>query len=179
MVSDGVGDVVAGMDVVDKESSIEEELFGEAADTEASGAEMGGGRRDEPHEDSAEEECGPKRVAPDPGMPTQSEIDDHNVDHLPFRSWCVACVEGKATGEQHRRSDGPAGQISRFAFDYMFVTKDKLIMREELTEEDEKKVLLKILVAKDSKSRAIFAHVVRRDGSRRGRLCSEETGRRH
>ena len=74
MVKDDVGDIVAGMDVANdprgEESSIEEELYGEAVDTKASGAEMGGGRRDEPHEDSAEEDCGPKRVAPDPGMPT-------------------------------------------------------------------------------------------------------------
>ena len=163
-----MGDIVAGMDVANdprgEESSIEEELYGEAINTEASGAEMGGGRRDEPHEDSAEEDCGPKRVAPDPGMPTQSEIDDHNVDHLPFRSWCIPCVEGRATGEQHRRNDGVASHVSKFAFDYMFVTKDKVILRDELTEEDEKKVLMKILVAKDSKSRAIFAHVVRRKG---------------
>ena len=160
-------DVVAGMDVAndpyEKESSIEEEPFGEAADAEAHGSEMGEGRRDESHEDGAEEDCGPKRVAPDPGMPTQSEIDDHNVDHLPFRSWCVPCVEGKATGEQHR-CGGPVGQVSRFAFEDIFITKDKIVPRDELTEQDEKKVLMKILVAKDSKSRAIFAHVVRRKG---------------
>ena len=47
----------------------------------------------------------------------------------------------------------------------MFVTKNKVILREELTEEDEKKVLIKILVAKDSKSRTLFAHVVRRKGT--------------
>ena len=47
----------------------------------------------------------------------------------------------------------------------MFVTKNKVILREELTEEDEKKVSIKILVAKDFKSRALFAHVVRRKGA--------------
>ena len=131
-----VNDKVGGIDEAGVEASIEGDLFGEIADTEAGGAELGSGRRIEAHEDSAEEDCGPKRVAPDPGMPTQSEVDDHNVDHLPFRSWCVSCVEGKATGEQHR-SDGPEGQVSRFAFDYMFVTRDRLILREEFAEEDE------------------------------------------
>ena len=87
MVDDSVGDVVAGMDVVDKESSIQEELFGDVTDADAQRSEMGNGHRDESHDDGAEEDCGPKRVAPDPGMPTQSEVDDHNVDHLPFRSW--------------------------------------------------------------------------------------------
>ena len=83
-------------------------------------------------------------------------------------------MEGKATGEQHR-SDGPAGQISKFAFDYMFVTKHKVILREELTEEDEKMVLIKSLVAKDSKSRALFAHVVTRKALTK-RICGNEIG---
>ena len=48
MVNDEVGDVVAGMDVVDEESGIEEELFSEVADTKASGTEMGRGRRNDP-----------------------------------------------------------------------------------------------------------------------------------
>ena len=47
----------------------------------------------------------------------------------------------------------------------MFVTRDRLILREELTEEDKKKILLKISVAKDSKSRALFAHVARKKGA--------------
>ena len=111
-----------GVDEAGVQTGIEGALFGEVADTEAGGAEMGSGRGIEAHEDSAEEDCGPKRVAPDHGMPMQWEFDDHNVDHLPFRLWCVSCAEGKATGEQHR-SDGPEGQISRFAFDYMFVTR--------------------------------------------------------
>ena len=40
MVDGSVGDVVAGMDVVDKESSIQEELFGDTTDAEAHGSEM-------------------------------------------------------------------------------------------------------------------------------------------
>ena len=34
------------------------------------------------------EECGPRRVLPDPGRPTQSELEDHRIDHVPYRSWC-------------------------------------------------------------------------------------------
>ena len=80
-----VNDVVGGIDEAGVEAGIEGDLFGEIADTEAGGAKMGSGRGTEAHEDSAEEDCGTKRIAPDPGMPTQSEVDDHNVDHLPFR----------------------------------------------------------------------------------------------
>ena len=38
-------------------------------------------------------------VEPRPGQPTQTQLEDHRVDHLPYRSWCPECVAGKATGE--------------------------------------------------------------------------------
>ena len=47
----------------------------------------------------------PKRVARDPGAPTQSERDEHCIDHWPYRSWCEDCVRGRATGEQHKTSE--------------------------------------------------------------------------
>ena len=45
------------------------------------------------------EECAPKVVAPDPGQPTQKEIEEHRIDHMPFRSWCENCGR-----ESHRRT---------------------------------------------------------------------------
>ena len=54
MIDGGVGGVISGVDVVDEESSIQEELFGEAADTEARGSETREGRREDFQEDSAE-----------------------------------------------------------------------------------------------------------------------------
>ena len=69
--------------------------------------------------DDGEQDCGPKQVVPDPGAPTQSEIDDHNVDHLPYRSWCECCVKGKATGEPHRRI-AVESKMPIIAFEYMF-----------------------------------------------------------
>ena len=36
--------------------------------------------------DESEDECAPKRAAPDPGGPTQQQIDDHEIDHMPYRS---------------------------------------------------------------------------------------------
>ena len=44
-----------------------------------------------------EQDCAEKHVATAP--------DDHCIDHLPYRSWCPECVEGRATGEPHRSSD--------------------------------------------------------------------------
>ena len=115
------------------------------------------------YESDGEEDCGPKRIVPDPGAPTQSEIDDHNVDHLPYRSWCECCVKGKATGEPHRRV-AVESKIPIIAFDYMFILKDKIAMKQDLTDEEMENVQVKVLVVKDTLSRSIFAHVVRRKG---------------
>ena len=42
----------------------------------------------------AEEEAAPVSSLPSPDMPTQSELDDHDLTHYPHRSWCRHCVEG-------------------------------------------------------------------------------------
>ena len=31
---------------------------------------------------------------PAPVLPSKAEAEAHNVSHLPFRSWCSACVRG-------------------------------------------------------------------------------------
>ena len=38
-----------------------------------------------------------------PREPTKSEIDEHNLTHLPFRSWCLCCIAAKAKHWHHRR----------------------------------------------------------------------------
>ena len=82
------------------------------------------------------EECAPRVVAPDPGQPTQKEIEEHRIDHMPFRSWCEHCVAGRATGEQHR-AVGDKRLVPVISFDYLFVLKSgKMIERRELQEQE-------------------------------------------
>ena len=45
------------------------------------------------------------RMPADPGRPTQKEVDEHNLSHWPFRSWCPHCVKGKAVSTPHHRAD--------------------------------------------------------------------------
>ena len=72
--------------------------------------------------DDAEEEIEPARVHADPGQPIQAQIDKHRDDqHLPYRSWCKECVDGRGTGEQHR-SRPEASKVPTLAFDYMLIT---------------------------------------------------------
>ena len=50
--------------------------------------------------DDHEVRCGkyekaPVRIAKDPQQPTEQDIKEHNVTHLPHRSWCPVCVKAR------------------------------------------------------------------------------------
>ncbi len=102
------------------------------------------------------EECGPRRVLPDPGQPTQAEVEEHRIDHCPYRCWCPDCVAGRALGEQHRLRRGHRA-VPVFSFDYLFITASRKVVRSLAHGEE---ALLKILVAVDSLGKAVFAHTV-------------------
>ena len=51
------------------------------------------------------------------------------------------------------------------AFDYLFITKEKVLMREELDAEEEKNVVLKVLVVKDTKAEPYLPTRCGRKGS--------------
>ena len=64
----------------------------------------------------------PKQV-PEVYTPTKQEIDEHNISHLPFRSWCRHCVEGRSVerGSNSKYADGGVGCVPCVHFDYMFM----------------------------------------------------------
>ena len=35
--------------------------------------------------------------------PSQSEVDDHERTHIPFRNWCKLCVFGRAKSSSHEK----------------------------------------------------------------------------
>ena len=41
------------------------------------------------------------RGPPIPVVPSQEEVDAHELSHLPFRPWCAACVSGRAQDAPH------------------------------------------------------------------------------
>ena len=64
-------------------------------------------------EEEARELCVPR----DLGAPTESEVERQNVTHMPFRSWCAACVEEKARDEHHQKVEG---QVDKEVPDIVF-----------------------------------------------------------
>ena len=130
--------------------------------------EMGTGERGrEEHEAEEEETIGdgeegeteearkPKATRV-PARPSQEEVDEHMITHLPFRSWCPHCIRGKSKGKPHRKSDRGNREIPTVAMDYTF-------MFDTQNENEEKG--MPILVMKDIKQDEVgtgmlFAQVV-------------------
>ena len=75
---------------------------------------------EEEHEDYGEVHT---KIVKVHGKPSEAEVEEHVLTHLPFRSWCPCCVEGQAVGHKHeftgRSREGEAPTIS---FDYMFMS---------------------------------------------------------
>ena len=61
-----------------------------------------------------EEEAGDEAKVPNadklPARPSQEEVDQHMLTHLPFRSWCPHCVRGKAKRRAHRKKSRKSGE---------------------------------------------------------------------
>ena len=53
-----------------------------------------------------EQDAEPIRTLPTPSMPSASEVEEHRVDHIPYRCWCRECIEGFGREDQHHPSVG-------------------------------------------------------------------------
>ena len=117
------------------------------------GVAEGGGAEWEREGTGGEEARNPKR-ARDPAQPTKAEWEAHQANHLPYRSWCKYCVEGRLDNPPHRRRPSGAEEpaLPEIHLDYAFVKRDG----EERT--------TTILVAKHRQSRAVRCWVVPRKG---------------
>ena len=91
----------------------------------------------------------PVKVA-NPKLPSAEEVAEHELTHLPYRSWCSHCVKGKTL--DHRRSDRKR-VLPEVHLDYCFMGAG----RDENT-----KV---IIVAKHWDSKSVLASVVPEKGA--------------
>ena len=104
-------------------------------------------------EEPETEEARAPEVLRDPGAPTEKEVEEHNVTHLPFRTWCPHCVAGKAQDRPHREvKDQDEKQVPEIVFDYGFLG----------GKEDAE--TLAVQVARDRRTKMLFANVVPRKG---------------
>ena len=89
--------------------------------------------------------------APSPCTPSRAEREAHEATHLPFRSWCEVCVQGRMDNPPHRRRAAEVVEEHRLPevhIDYAFLRRA------------DSDVLAKLVVLKALPSRAMQAWVV-------------------
>ncbi len=117
----------------------------------AEGAESEGVLPDEPGHPA--EEARAARPARDPGAPTQAMRDAHSATHLPFRSWCDECVQGRQDAPPHCRTRRAEGEVPEVSFDYAFVRRD------------DEELVATLLVMRDRDTKALRAWVLEHKGA--------------
>jgi hypothetical protein len=86
-------------------------------------------------------------------VPSVREVQECNIDHDVFRSWCLHCVKGRA--EASGRKKEKERSIAVIGIDYMYMHSEQ--------EKDEEK-MLPIIVMKDSRTKMIVSNVVTSKG---------------
>ena len=109
------------------------------------------------------EEAEERKVLPTPVLPSQAEIDEHWIDHYPYRNWCGKCVEGRGRERPHFRV-ADRRKIATVVFDYCFLSKNGVYTREEWESMPAEAEGAKILVVREIVSKCTFAHVVKSKG---------------
>ena len=71
------------------------------------------------------EEARRPRAKAIPPTVSKAEWDLHQLTHLPFRSWCGACVTGKAAEDPHQRKRPEEQQqgLPKLCLDNLFLSK--------------------------------------------------------
>ena len=67
-------------------------------------------------------EAQPARPGIVPVLSSEAEVEQHELPHLPFRSWSRHCV--RATGKESTHHGSSPRGVSKFATDYMFMGED-------------------------------------------------------
>ena len=56
-----------------------------------------------------------------PKLPSKAGVEAHNLNHLPFRSWCRHCVRGRGQEESHRKAEERDGDgVPEVHLDFAF-----------------------------------------------------------
>ena len=83
----------------------------------------------------------------DPKLPSQREIEEHNLTRLPYRNWCKHCVFGKGRHAPHFKRAEREDSLAEVHFDYCFMS-------------TKEQPLATILVAKERESKMSMATMV-------------------
>ena len=106
-----------------KQRQREDEETGERLEVAAVGSQdprvqAEGQAGEEEEEKDEDEDAGMRKCVKmqDPKLPSKSEVEEHNITHLPFRSWCRHCIRGRGKEMPHCRSTEDP-MVHEFHFD--------------------------------------------------------------
>ena len=90
---------------------------------------IAGGTAAEPdvEDDEADEEGRRPKMLGSPVSMSRQMREEHEVTHLPYRSWCAHCVSGRGISTGHRRKKEHDREVEtpRIAMDYFYLTGDQ------------------------------------------------------
>ena len=68
------------------------------------------------------EEAGKRKTirAATPYKPSQAEVEDHDLTHLPYRSLCKHCIRGRGKETGHQQQCGEDRAVPEFHRDFCF-----------------------------------------------------------
>ena len=109
------------------------------------------------------EEAREVRAPTIPMTPSKAEVLQHRLKHHPYRDWCPHCVRGKGREDRHTRSTQKEEYLGvpKMASDYFYIGQRRPLGRQERQEaeqEAERDGQTPVIVIRDIKSKAIFAH---------------------
>ena len=112
------------------------------------------------------EEAEPVKCLHTPILPSQSDVDEHRISHIPYWNWCPRCLAAMGRENPHVSVDHAKRAIPTIAMDYMFLTTKGVKFKNETGElgEDEQKGALKVLIVRDLRSKSLLAHAVEKKG---------------
>ena len=100
----------------------------------------------------AEEAIDVKEI-PNACLPCLSDIELHNLTHLPFRDWCPYCVQGKAVSHPHFKRKAEESDVAVISMDYMG-------LKHREPEEGQNPIIVLV----DRKTKTKRAHVLKAKG---------------
>ena len=108
-------------------------------------------------------ETAPVKVRTQPVQPSKKEVEEHEVTHYPYRSWCRYCVAASGRRDKHASvSQNADDEIACIACDYGFFTSKE---DEEKPKEELEKKYTPFLATIDEKTKSTFGDVVHRKGA--------------
>ena len=103
----------------DEEDSDVDRMIVKALDGEPGGEAEPNGKDVDEHDDEEALIAKPLRR---PTQPTATEKLNHDITHLPPRSWCRFCTEGRGIHDHHKMTgEIPNGEVPTISLDYCFM----------------------------------------------------------